>query len=143
MGASHPGAERRLLMPSYACERCECGGWKPKGISCCFRCEALDEEFQLIDTLIATGFGDRSREKIPAACIEYARKHPQRPPLAVESAMARSGPRFTRQIPPCPHCESKSRERCGTQAVGELLYRCRNCHRQYRIPILAQEAAAS
>jgi hypothetical protein len=120
---------------------CECGGWKLKDAPKCFRCEARDDDFELLDTLIAMGYGDKERKHIPSQVIELAKKNPLRPPLTND--VPRRGGMQNRELPPCTFCGSKRRQWCGTQTKAWLVYRCCNCRKKYRIPVILDEAIAS
>jgi hypothetical protein len=54
---------------------CDCGGLKPKGAQCCWRCIERDEAFSRLDALIAAGWGSVEQSLIPWEVMNRCATH--------------------------------------------------------------------
>lgn len=108
-----------------------------------------DPVFDLLDTLIAMGKGDRNRDKIPPAVIAIALANPRKPRgndyREAKAAKSGSGRRVDgqRMHPPCPECGSPDYEWLTSYRDKALTYlRCRACRCRYSVPMTERKECA-
>jgi hypothetical protein len=122
-------------MAEYTHIRCpDCGGPVPQGARCCRDCIVRDDEFVLLDTLDAMGYGDVSQEKIPPDVIARARANPI--PRAARKAPPGPKPVKTPR-PPCPRCQGQVKFRCIQRRIGRLYVECRSCAHRFHVDLAA------